>query len=99
MPISIKDVEHIAKLARLGLSDKEKDKYSKELSDILAYMDKLREVDTKNMELTAQVSGLRNILRKDENHEKVDVEKIKKIIGQAPDREDNFIKTKPILEK
>lgn len=97
--ITKKEVEHIAKLARLGLSEAEKEKYSKELNGILDYMEKLNEVNTENIELTAQVSGLTNIFRKDENPHEADVEKIKKIIGQAPEREGNFVKTKPILEK
>ena len=99
MFISLKEVEHIAKLARLGLSESEKKKYSKELSEILDYIDKLNKAETKNVEPFALVSGLKNILRKDENSHEVDVERIKKIISQAPEREDNFIKTKPILEK
>lgn len=97
--ITKKEVEHIAKLARLGLSEAEKEKYSKELSGILDYMKKLNEVNTENIELTVQVSGLTNIFRKDRNPHGVDPEKIKKIIGQAPEREGNFVKTKPILEK
>ena len=99
MAITIKEVEHIAKLARLGLNEAEKKKYSKELSGILDYMEKLNEADTKNVEPTTQVAGLKNILRKDENSYSVDIEKIKKIIGQAPERENNFVKTKPVLEK
>ncbi|MBI2003639.1 MAG: Asp-tRNA(Asn)/Glu-tRNA(Gln) amidotransferase subunit GatC [Parcubacteria group bacterium] len=99
MPISIKDVERIAKLARLGLSEPEKKKYSKELSKILDYFEKLKEVNTGGIEPTAQVTGLTNTFRKDESPHEVDPEKIKKIIGQAPEREDNFLKTKPILEK
>ncbi len=95
--ITKKDIEHIAKLARLGLSEAEKQKYSKELSGILDYMKKLNGIDTKNIDPTAQVTGLENILRKDERPHEVDSEKIKKMIGQAPEREGNFIKTKPIL--
>ncbi|MEK7537244.1 MAG: Asp-tRNA(Asn)/Glu-tRNA(Gln) amidotransferase subunit GatC [Patescibacteria group bacterium] len=91
------EIEHIAKLARLGLSEKEKEKLSQELSGILDYMKKLNEIDTKNVEPTAQVSGLLNIFRSDGSPQKIDVERIKKIISQAPEREDNFVKTKPIL--
>lgn len=97
--ITKKEVEHIAKLARLGLSEAEKEKYSKELSKILDYMDKLNKADTKNVESTTQITGLTNVFRKDENPHEADVEKIKKMIGQAPEREGNFIKTKPILKK
>ncbi len=99
MALSAKEIDYIAKLARLGLSDSEKKKYSKELSQILDYMNKLNEVDTKDVEPTSQVTGLINVFRKDENPFGVEPEKIKKIIGQAPEREDNFIKTKPIIEK
>lgn len=105
--ISIKDVEQIAKLARLCLSEAEKKKYSKELSGILDYMKKLNEADTKNIEPTAQapylrtsegqVSGLTNVFRKDELPHEVEPEKVKKVVGQAPEREGNFVKTKPIL--
>lgn len=99
MAISKKEVEHVAKLARLGLGEKEKEKLSKDLSWILDYMEKLNKIDTKNIEPTSQATGLANIFRKDESLHEVNVEKVKKIIGQAPEREDNFIKTKPILER
>lgn len=97
--ITKKEVEHVASLARLGLNEKEKEKLSRELSGILDYFEKLKEVDTKDIEPTAQVTGLTNIFRADDNPLQVDVEKIKKLIGQAPEREGNFVKTKPILEK
>ncbi|MEK7579596.1 MAG: Asp-tRNA(Asn)/Glu-tRNA(Gln) amidotransferase subunit GatC [Patescibacteria group bacterium] len=99
MPVSKKDLEHIAELARLGLSEPEKEKYSKELSKILDYFDKLKEVDTPKEPLRGPTGYVQNIFRKDDWTHPVDPEKIKKIIGQAPEREDNFVKTKPILEK
>ena len=99
MPITKKEVEHVASLARLGLSEKEKDKLSRELNGILDYFEKLKEIDTKNIEPTAQVTGLTNVFRKDENHHEIDAEKIKDILGQVPEREGNFIKTKPVFEK
>ena len=99
MAVSKKDIEHIAKLARLGLTEKERGKYSRELSGILNYIDKLNEVETENIEPTSQVTGLASVFRKDENPHPVDPEKIKSIISQAPEREGNFIKTKTILEK
>lgn len=97
MLLTKEEIEHIAKLARLGLSKEEKIKYSKELSGILDYMKKLNEVNVKNIELTVQITGLENIFRKDENPHETDVEKIKKMIGQAPERKGNFVKTKPIM--
>lgn len=59
-------VRHIAKLTRLTINDDEVEKYAKELSSILKYIDQLSEVDTKNVEPTAQVTGLFNSLRADE---------------------------------
>lgn len=53
-----KEVEHVAKLARLGLSSDEKKKFEKELSDILDFVEKLNEVKTDKVEPTAQVTGL-----------------------------------------
>lgn len=97
MALSKKEIDHIAKLARLGLSEKEKEKLAKDLSGILDYMNKLNEVDTKRVEPTAQVTGLVNVFRKDDNPHDLDAEKIKRIIGQASEREGNFVKTKPIL--
>lgn len=58
-------VRHIATLARLKLTDAEIERYSGELTKIFAYIDLLREVDTKQVEATAQVTGLTNSFRKD----------------------------------
>ena len=58
-------VRHIAKLARLRLSDDETAKMAEELTSILKYVDMLSEVDTKNVKPTAQVTGLNNVFRKD----------------------------------
>ncbi|MDD4319192.1 MAG: Asp-tRNA(Asn)/Glu-tRNA(Gln) amidotransferase subunit GatC [Candidatus Peribacteraceae bacterium] len=59
-------VRHIAKLARLRLSEEEVAKFSTELTSILQYVDKLGEVDTEGVEATAQVTGLTNGFRADE---------------------------------
>ena len=59
-------VRHIAKLARLELSDEEVAKYATELTSILGYVEMLQEVDTKDVEPTAQVTGQKNALRADE---------------------------------
>lgn len=59
------DVEYIARLARLNLDDAEKDKFARQLSDVLEYVELLREVDTDGIEPTAQVTGLTNVTRGD----------------------------------
>lgn len=64
--LSIEEVKHIAKLARLGLIEKEVEKYRKDLSDILGYIEKLKEVDIEGVEPTSHSILLENITRKDE---------------------------------
>jgi aspartyl-tRNA(Asn)/glutamyl-tRNA(Gln) amidotransferase subunit C len=64
--ISAADVKKLAKLSRLKLTDKEVAKYQDELSAILNYVEKLQEVDTKGLEPTSQVTGLKNVVRPDE---------------------------------
>jgi aspartyl-tRNA(Asn)/glutamyl-tRNA(Gln) amidotransferase subunit C len=64
--LSDDDVRHIAKLARLKLSDDEVKKFSKELTSILDYIDILNELETEEVEPTAQVTGMTNVFRNDE---------------------------------
>ncbi len=58
-------VRHIAKLARLQISDAEVETYAKELGSIFTFIEQLKAVDTSGIEPTAQVTGLRNVLRDD----------------------------------
>ncbi len=99
MFITKKEVEHVASLARLGLDEKEKEKLSRDLDEIFDYFEKLKKIDTKDVEPTAQVAGLANVFREDDRPHEADVERIKKMIGQAPEREGNFVKTKAVLKK
>lgn len=64
--LSKDQVRHIAKLARLRLSEEEVDKFSQELTSILGYVEMLQEVDTKDVPATAQVTGQENVFRADE---------------------------------
>lgn len=59
------DVKKVAKLANLTLTPEEETKFEKQLSDILQYVEKLNEVDVKNVEPTSQVTGLENVTRND----------------------------------
>jgi aspartyl-tRNA(Asn)/glutamyl-tRNA(Gln) amidotransferase subunit C len=63
--ITPEQVKHIAKLARLGLQDQDVEKFSGQLSSIMDYVEKLKEVDVKNVEPTSQVTGLENVMRED----------------------------------
>ncbi len=59
------NVKHVAKLANLPLSSDEEEKYSKQLSEILEYVDQLNEVNTSSVEPTYNVTGLNNVTRED----------------------------------
>ncbi len=61
--LSKKEVQKIADLAQLKLTEKELDKYSEDLSEILDYIDKLDQINTQNEETTAHVSNLENVYR------------------------------------
>lgn len=60
------DVLKLARLARLELTDQEADSLCKELSDVLRYVEQLKEADTSGITETTQVSGLKNVMREDE---------------------------------
>lgn len=75
-------VRHIAKLARLRLTDEEVQKYSTELTKILAYIDVLNGLDTDNVAPTAQVTGLENVLREDQV--KPSEAKAEELLGCSP---------------
>jgi len=59
------DVKHIAKLANLPITKDEEKKFESQLNETLSYVEILKEVDTKNIEPTAHVTGLENITRED----------------------------------
>ena len=59
------DIEHVTKLARLKLTDTEKEKFSKQMETIIEHIEKLNKLDTQNVEPTAHVMGLNNDFRED----------------------------------
>ena len=63
--ITKKEVQHIAGLARIGLDEKELEKYSKDISSILDWIEQLKEVDIEGVEPTAHIAGMENVSRKD----------------------------------
>ena len=97
--ITKEEVKHIAKLARLGLSEKEIEKFQKELSSILDYIEKLKEVDISKAEPTSHSIEMENVMRSD-------IEKIpnsksqipKKLMELAPETKNGYLKVKSILK-
>jgi aspartyl-tRNA(Asn)/glutamyl-tRNA(Gln) amidotransferase subunit C len=63
------DIVQLARLARLRLSEAEVDAFTQEISAILSYVEQLSAVDTKGLEPTYQVTGLTNVMRKDEPYD------------------------------
>jgi len=97
MKLTPDEVKHIAKLARLGISDKEVEKFSTQLSDILGHAKMLDEVDTSKVEPIAQITGLKDVFFKDE---KKDCKFADKLLRQSPQEiQDNMIKVKSVFKK
>jgi len=97
MKLDLDDIRHIAKLARLSLTDDEVTMYAEQLSAVLGYMEMLNEVDTDGVEETCQVTGLHDIVR-DDVVENCDEEIRKKIIAQFPKKQGNLLEVKEVFE-
>ncbi|MCC5875632.1 MAG: Asp-tRNA(Asn)/Glu-tRNA(Gln) amidotransferase subunit GatC [Candidatus Sumerlaeia bacterium] len=85
MKLSIADVEHVALLARLELSEEEKVQYAGELSRILDYVEQLSELDTSGVEPTAHPLPIRDVFREDEQRPSLSNEEA---LANAPRREE-----------
>jgi aspartyl-tRNA(Asn)/glutamyl-tRNA(Gln) amidotransferase subunit C len=95
MSISREDVEHVAYLARLGLSEEEKGRLAEQLSNILDHMQVIDGVDTSAIPPTAQVIPLQNVMREDEVKTSAHPADILK---NAPRREGDYFLVPPVLE-
>ena len=95
MKMNRKDVEHVALLSRLDLSENELDKFTGQLDAILEYIDVLNQVDTSAVEPMAHVLEIRNVMRSDEVQPSLPREAA---LQNAPDAEDGFFKVPKIVE-
>ncbi|MEK7503790.1 MAG: Asp-tRNA(Asn)/Glu-tRNA(Gln) amidotransferase subunit GatC [Patescibacteria group bacterium] len=91
--ISLKEVRHIAVLARLSISKKEEEKFKKDLSAILDYIEKLKKVDITETKETARPLSVKNVFRKD-----VAEKCVQNLLALAPETKDNYIKVRSILK-
>lgn len=97
--ISKEQVEHIAKLARIELTEKEKEKLTQDLSSILDYFDQLNKVDTTKIKGISQVTGLDSVMRNDEIKQGDKRLTIRdKLLKEAPKRKKDYIQVPKILE-
>jgi aspartyl-tRNA(Asn)/glutamyl-tRNA(Gln) amidotransferase subunit C len=89
------EVEHVAKLARLGLEEKEKELFVKQLSAILDFADSLNKLDTKDVLPTSRAIPMKNVFRQDQL---IACENVDDILANAPDEEERMFKVPKILE-
>ena len=94
--ITLKEVEHVARLARLELSDAEKERMRSQLDAILTYIDKLRQLNTDNVEPTSHAIPMVNVMRGDEVRPYLSTEEI---LANAPEREGDFVRVPRIIEE
>lgn len=95
MVIGIHEVEHVAQLARLELTEEEKRLFAEQLGSILEYAAKLNELDTSGVEPTTHVLPISNVLREDEIRPSWPLEQV---LRNAPDEEDGQFKVPAVLE-
>lgn len=95
MKLSVQEVEHIAELARLELSDTEKNRYTEQLSAILEYAAILQQIDTRGIPPTASIMAKQCILRPDEPEDGLSLEQALK---NAPYTSNNQFRVPPVLD-
>ncbi|WP_410512334.1 Asp-tRNA(Asn)/Glu-tRNA(Gln) amidotransferase subunit GatC [Paenibacillus sp. BR2-3] len=95
MSITVNDVQHVAKLARLQLSPEEEATLTEQMNAILQYAEKLNELDTDHVKPTTHVLQVSNVMREDVVKESLSQEAA---LLNAPDEEDGHFKVPAVLE-
>jgi aspartyl-tRNA(Asn)/glutamyl-tRNA(Gln) amidotransferase subunit C len=93
--ITRQEVEHVARLARLELTEDEKERMTAQLDSILEYIGKLNELDTSGVEPTTTVIPMVSVMREDEVRPSL---KLEDALANAPDRQDAFFRVPRIIE-
>lgn len=96
MPVDKNDVEHIAKLARLSLTDEEIHSFTGELNSILEYMEKLNELDTEDVEPLAHPLDMNNVYREDKLRDSISTDEALK---NAPDKDKEYFKVPKVIKQ
>lgn len=89
------EIGHVALLARLKLTDDETKLFSRQVGSILDYINKLNELDIKDIEPTAHVLPVKNVFREDKSGTSLPREKA---LQNAPESNDNFYRVPKIIE-
>jgi aspartyl-tRNA(Asn)/glutamyl-tRNA(Gln) amidotransferase subunit C len=95
MKLSREEVQHIALLARLGVTDAELERFREQLSNILENFEILQQVDTSNVPPTTQSIPLQNVTKDDEVAPSLPPDDV---LANAPQREGEFFRVKAVLE-
>ena len=94
MSISLAEVEHIAKLARLQLTEEEKMRFQVELGKILEYFDQLKKLDTENVPPMTHAVPIENVLRGDQVKPNLSVEEA---LQNAPEKKDSYFQVPKVV--
>jgi aspartyl-tRNA(Asn)/glutamyl-tRNA(Gln) amidotransferase subunit C len=93
--ISVDQVKYVANLARLAITEEEANKFTKQLDNIISFAEQLNELDTENVEPTAHVLEIKNVMREDKAQQGLPREEVLK---NAPEHQDGQIKVPGIME-
>ena len=94
--MNIQDIKHLAHLSRLHISEEEMKEYAKQFDEIVAYVDKVKEITSDSDSKIIESNEVKNVLREDEVFS---YENPETIISEAPSHQDNFVKVKKILNQ
>jgi aspartyl-tRNA(Asn)/glutamyl-tRNA(Gln) amidotransferase subunit C len=95
LSISKEQVQKVAMLGRLKLSEEEAEQYTTQLNDILQFVEKLNELDTENVEPTSHVLPMQNVLREDEVRPSLERDKA---LANAPEQQDGMFRVPAVFE-
>jgi aspartyl-tRNA(Asn)/glutamyl-tRNA(Gln) amidotransferase subunit C len=96
MALTPEDVDHVAALARLGITPEERERFAEQLSGILEHFRALQALDTEHIAPTAQVQDLHNVMRDDVARPPMPRERL---LANAPRQEDGYFRVQAVLEE
>lgn len=94
--IDKESVKHVEDLAELSLTESEREELTEDLADIIDYVNQLQELDTEDVKPLRHILEVQNILREDEEREKLPTNEVFK---NAPERKDNFFQVPPVIDR
>jgi len=95
LKISSREVEYVAHLARLEVTERETEKFTAQLNDILLYIDKLNEVDTKGVEPMSHAIAVTNAFREDKILDSIGTQQS---LSNAPDARGEFFRVPKVID-